>query len=277
MKKVKEINITEQISIGGENKPFVLLAGPCIIENDEMIFDIAKELKEITRDLKLQFIFKTSFDKANRSSIDSFRGPGIKKGLELLKKVKSDLKIPLLIDIHLPEQAEQVAEVADILQIPAFLCRQTDLFTAAAKTGKPLNVKKGQFLAPWDMKNIIDKIKSTGNTKIIMTERGSSFGYNNLVVDMRGIPIMREMGYPVIFDATHSAQLPGGAGTSTGGMRDSIPFMARAAVAAGIDGLFMEVHPEPEKGLSDASNMYPLYKLKYLLEELIKIDQIVKS
>ncbi|MCK4666356.1 3-deoxy-8-phosphooctulonate synthase [Candidatus Dependentiae bacterium] len=277
MKKVKEIQITEQISIGGENKPFVLFAGPCIIENDEMIFDIAKELKEITRDLKLQFIFKTSFDKANRSSIDSFRGPGLEKGLELLKKVKADLEIPLLIDIHLPEQADPVAEVAAILQIPAFLCRQTDLVTAAAKTGKPVNVKKGQFLAPWDMKNIIDKIKKTGNEKIIMTERGSSFGYNNLVVDMRGIPIMREMGYPVIFDATHSAQLPGGAGTSTGGMRDSIPFMARAAVAAGIDGLFMEVHPEPEKGLSDASNMYPLYKLKYLLEELIKIDQIVKS
>ncbi|MDD3626617.1 MAG: 3-deoxy-8-phosphooctulonate synthase [bacterium] len=274
--KTKKILITKNVSIGGDKSPFTFIAGPCVIENEKITFKIAEELKKITSELNITFIFKTSFDKANRSSIDSFRGPGLEKGLQILAAIKNKLKIPFLIDIHEPGQANVVAEVADILQIPAFLCRQTDLLIAAAKTGKPVNIKKGQFLAPWDVNNIIEKIKKSGNDKIILTERGSSFGYNNLVVDMRGIPIMRELGYPVIFDATHSAQLPGGTGKSTGGMRESIPYLAKAAVAVGIDGLFMEVHPQPEKGLSDATNMYPLKQLKSLLKQLIEIDKIVK-
>lgn len=274
--KVKQVKISEKITIGGENNPLILFAGPCVIEDEEMIFDIAEELKKITEELGVKFVFKTSYDKANRSSIDSYRGPGLEKGLELLAKLKQELGIKLLIDIHLPEQANKVAQVADILQIPAFLSRQTDLITAAGKTGLPVNIKKGQFLAPWDMKNVIEKVKSAGNENIMITERGTSFGYNNLVVDVRGIPIMRKLGYPVVFDATHSAQLPGGAGKSTGGMRGSVPYLARAAVAAGIDGLFMEVHPNPPKALSDSTNMWFLHDLKPLLKQLLKIDSIVK-
>lgn len=274
MEKVKSVKINDKITIGGDNQDFVLMAGPCVIENEEMVFEIAEKVKDICKTLNIKYIFKTSFDKANRSSIESYRGPGIEKGLEILGKLKEKTKLPLLIDVHAPEQVEPVSKIADILQIPAFLSRQTDLLITAAKSGKPVNVKKGQFLAPWDMKNVIEKIESENNFKILLTERGASFGYNNLVVDFRGIPIMRKLGYPVIFDATHSAQLPGGKGDSTGGMRESVPFLARAAVAVGIDALFMEVHPKPEKALSDATNMLPLNQLHNLLQQLLKLGQV---
>jgi len=253
------------------------IAGPCVIESEEIVFKTAFALKEISQNLKIPFIFKSSYDKANRSSIKSYRGPGIKKGLEILNKVKKEFEVPVLSDVHSVEEVKIVKDFLDIIQIPAFLCRQTDIIVEAAKTGKPVNVKKGQFLAPWDVKNIIEKIKSTGNEKIIITERGTSFGYNNLVVDFRSFPIIRSMGVFVVFDATHSIQLPGGAGTCSSGQREFIPYLSRAAVACGVDGLFFEVHPDPEKALCDGPNMIPLKDFKNLILTLLEIHNTVKK
>jgi 2-dehydro-3-deoxyphosphooctonate aldolase (KDO 8-P synthase) len=272
--------MTKAIKVGnvkiGSNNPLVLFAGPCIIETERQTFQTAKRLKELTAKVGMPLIFKASYDKANRTSIDSYRGPGLKKGLEILKGIKEKLDLSLLIDVHEEKDVIAVSKVADILQVPAFLCRQTDLILAIAKTGKAVNVKKGQFLAPWDVKNIIEKIASTGNKNILLTERGTTFGYNNLVVDLKSLPIMRSFGYPVIFDATHSAQLPGGKGKSTGGNRRYIPYLARAAVACGIDGLFLEVHPDPVKARSDGPNMMKLDTLSPFLKEVGKIDKIVR-
>lgn len=264
------------IEIGG-NRPLVLIAGPCVIESEDQVRKTIEGLKEITDEINIPFIFKSSYDKANRTSIKSYRGPGLNKGLEILEKVKREFDIPLLVDVHQIEEVKLVSKVADILQVPAFLCRQTDLIISIARTGKPINVKKGQFLAPWDMQNVIEKIESTGNKNILLTERGSCFGYNNLVVDMKSLPIIRSFGYPVVFDATHSVQKPGGKGTTTAGEREYVPFLAQAAVATGIDGLFLEVHPQPEKALSDGPNMIRLSRVKELLEKLIKIDKVVKT
>ena len=252
-------------------KELGLIAGPCVIENSDHTLKIASAIKDICVRVDLKVVFKSSFDKANRSSISSFRGVGLEKGLMILQKVKSEIGIPVITDIHLPSQAKPVSEVADILQIPAFLCRQTDLLEAASKTGKPINIKKGQFIAPWDMKNIIKKLDAFDCRDILLTDRGTQFGYNNLVADMRSIPIMQELGYPVIFDATHSAQLPGGKGETTGGMRSMIPTLAKAAVAAGCDGLFMEVHDDVNNAKSDASTQWPLEKLESLLISVKKI------
>ncbi len=273
MVKIVKIGHTE---IGG-NRPLVLIAGPCVIESEDQVRKTIEGLKEITGEINIPFIFKSSYDKANRTSIKSYRGLGLDKGLEILEKVKREFDIPLLVDVHQIEEVKLVSKVADILQVPAFLCRQTDLIISIAKTGKPINVKKGQFLAPWDMQNVIEKIESTGNKNILLTERGSCFGYNNLVVDMKSLPIMRSFGYPVVFDATHSVQKPGGKGTTTAGEREYVPFLAQAAVATGIDGLFLEVHPQPEKALSDGPNMIRLSRVKELLEKLIKIDKVVKT
>jgi len=242
-----------------------LIAGPCVIEDETGTVEIARALADICADAKMSFIFKSSYDKANRTSIDSFRGPGIEKGLEILARVKAEVGCPVLSDVHDPAQAERAAPVLDVLQIPAFLCRQTDLVVAAARTGKPVNVKKGQFLAPWDMKNIIGKIETLGNRRILLTERGTCFGYNNLVADMRSLAVLRSLGYPVVFDATHSVQLPGGQGTASGGRRDMVAPLVRAAVAVGVDALFVEVHPDPEKALSDAATMLKLDELPGLL------------
>jgi 2-dehydro-3-deoxyphosphooctonate aldolase (KDO 8-P synthase) len=261
----------------GRNRPLVLIAGPCVIESEDQVRKTIEGLKEITGEINIPFIFKSSYDKANRTSIKSYRGLGLDKGLEILEKVKREFDIPLLVDVHQIEEVKLVSKVADILQVPAFLCRQTDLIISIAKTGKPINVKKGQFLAPWDMQNVIEKIESTGNKNILLTERGSCFGYNNLVVDMKSLPIIRSFGYPVVFDATHSVQKPGGKGTTTAGEREYVPFLAQAAVATGIDGLFLEVHPQPEKALSDGPNMIRLSRVKELLEKLIKIDKVVKT
>ncbi|MCK4802303.1 3-deoxy-8-phosphooctulonate synthase [bacterium] len=273
MVKIIKIGHTE---IGG-NRPLVLIAGPCVIESEDQVRKTIEGLKEITGEINIPFIFKSSYDKANRTSIKSYRGLGLEKGLEILEKVKREFDIPLLVDVHQIEEVKLVSKVADILQVPAFLCRQTDLIISIAKTGKPINVKKGQFLAPWDMQNVIEKIESTGNKNILLTERGSCFGYNNLVVDMKSLPIIRSFGYPVVFDATHSVQKPGGKGTTTAGEREYVPFLAQAAVATGIDGLFLEVHPQPEKALSDGPNMIRLSRVKELLEKLIKIDKVVKT
>lgn len=273
MVKIVKIGHTE---IGG-NRPLVLIAGPCVIESEDQVRKTIEGLKEITGEINIPFIFKSSYDKANRTSIKSYRGLGLDKGLEILEKVKREFDIPLLVDVHQIEEVKLVSKVADILQVPAFLCRQTDLIISIAKTGKPINVKKGQFLAPWDMQNVIEKIESTGNKNILLTERGSCFGYNNLVVDMKSLPIIRSFGYPVVFDATHSVQKPGGKGTTTDGEREYVPFLAQAAVATGIDGLFLEVHPQPEKALSDGPNMIRLSRVKELLEKLIKIDKVVKT
>jgi len=264
------------IEIGG-NRALVLIAGRCVIESEDQVRKTIEGLKEITGEINIPFIFKSSYDKANRTSIKSYRGPGLNKGLEILEKVKREFDIPLLVDVHQIEEVKSVSKVADILQVPAFLCRQTDLIVSIARTGKPINVKKGQFLAPWDMQNVIEKIESTGNKNILLTERGSCFGYNNLVVDMKSLPIMRSFGYPVVFDATHSVQKPGGKGTATAGEREYVPFLAQAAVATGIDGLFLEVHPQPEKALSDGPNMIRLSRVKELLEKLIKIDKVIKT
>jgi 2-dehydro-3-deoxyphosphooctonate aldolase (KDO 8-P synthase) len=272
---VKIVKI-DHIEIGG-NGPLVLIAGPCVIESEDQIRKTVEGLKEITSEINIPFIFKSSYDKANRTSVKSYRGPGLEKGLKILEKVKGEFDIPLLIDVHRIEEVDPVSKVADILQVPAFLCRQTDLIISIARTGKPVNVKKGQFLAPWDMKNVIEKIESTGNKNILLTERGSCFGYNNLVVDMKSLPIMRSFGYPVVFDATHSVQKPGGRGTATGGEREYVPFLAQAAVATGIDGLFLEVHPDPEEALSDGPNMIRLSRVRELLEKLIRIDRIIKT
>lgn len=272
---VKEIQV-QNIKIGGNN-PIVLFAGPCVIEDPERTLRIGERAKEIAQSLGVPYVFKASFDKANRSSYKSFRGPGLAEGLKLLADIKKTLGVPVVSDIHSIEQVEPAAKVLDIIQIPAFLCRQTDLLFAAAKTGKPVNVKKGQFLAPWDMQNVVDKIKEAGNENIMLTERGASFGYNNLVTDMRSLAIMRKMGYPVVFDATHSVQLPGGAGTSSSGQREFVSYLTRAAVAVGIDVLFMEIHDCPEEALSDGPNMIRLSDLPQVLEDLKAIDAVVKK
>ncbi len=272
---VKKITVGD-VNIGG-NAPLLLIAGPCVIENEAATLRTAELLIEITAKVGMQLIFKASYDKANRTSVTAFRGPGMEEGLRILAKVKSTFGLPLLSDIHGIEQLEQAAEVLDILQIPAFLCRQTDLVVAAAKTGKVLNIKKGQFLAPWDMENVVGKAVASGNDKLILTERGVSFGYNNLVSDMRSLPIMRKLGYPVVFDATHSVQLPGGQGGSSGGQREFVEYLGRAAVATGIDGIFMEVHEDPDKALCDGPNSVKLDDLAELLKKLMAIDAIVKK
>ena len=259
----------------GAGLTHLIIAGPCVIEDAGLVLETAAELKRITTYLKLSFIFKASYDKANRSSGTSFRGPGLKEGLAVLAKVKETVGVPVLSDVHTSEEATAAGKVLDVLQIPAFLCRQTDLLLAAARTGRVVNVKKGQFLAPWDMANIVQKIETTGNHRLLLTERGASFGYNNLVTDFRALPIMRRLGYPVIFDATHSVQLPGGAGTKSSGQREFIAPLARAAVAAGCEGLFMEVHPDPDKALSDGPNMVPLAQVRALLEQIVRIAAAV--
>lgn len=263
------------IEIGNGN--LFLMAGPCVLEGYERSLKIGKRAKEICENLNLPYIFKASFDKANRSSIKSFRGPGLDEGLKILAAIKAELKVPIVTDIHETYQAEKVAQVADILQIPAFLCRQTDLLIAAAKTGKVVNVKKGQFLSPNDMKNVVIKLEESGTQKIMLTERGASFGYNNLVVDMRGLPIMRSFGYPVIFDGTHSVQLPGGSGTTSSGQREFVKYLTRAAAAVGIDGLFLEVHDNPAEALSDGANMIYLDKLENLLKNVLLIHETTKK
>ena len=260
----------------GDGNPLAVIVGPCIIESLDLCREVAAAASAVCRDLGLSYIFKASFDKANRSSGASFRGKGLDAGLEVLAAIKSEFGVPVLTDIHESWQAAPVAEVVDVLQIPAFLSRQTDLLLAAAATGRVINVKKGQFLAPWDMKNIVDKVVSAGNVNLLLTERGASFGYNTLVVDMKSLPTMRALGYPVIFDATHSVQQPGGLGTSSGGQRQFIPHLLRAAVAAGVDGLFIEAHPDPEHALSDAATMLNLKDLRGLLEQAVAIDKIVK-
>jgi len=261
----------------GLDKPLFLFAGPCVIESEAMAMDTAAQLKQITDKLNIPFVYKSSFDKANRSSMDSFRGLGLEEGLRILQKVKDEIGVPVITDVHEDTPLDEVADVVDILQTPAFLCRQTNFILNVASTGKPVNIKKGQFMAPWDMKNVVDKARSTGNQQIMVCDRGVSFGYNNLVSDMRALAVMRETGCPVVFDATHSVQLPGGQGTSSGGQREHVPVLARAAVAAGISGLFMETHPEPEKALSDGPNAWPLPKLESLLSRLKDIDALVKS
>jgi 2-dehydro-3-deoxyphosphooctonate aldolase (KDO 8-P synthase) len=266
----------------GLQQPFFLIAGPCVIESEQLQMDTAGTLKEITASLGIPFIFKSSFDKANRSSGGTFRGPGIDKGLEILAKVKRELGLPVLTDIHSEDQIAQVAAVVDVLQTPAFLCRQTDFIRAVAQSGKPVNIKKGQFLAPGDMKNVIDKARAAAREiglpedNFMACERGVSFGYNNLVSDMRSLAIMRDTGAPVVFDATHSVQLPGGQGTSSGGQREMVPVLARAAVEVGVAGLFMETHPDPAKALSDGPNAVPLKHMKALLETLLALDQVTK-
>src|SRR5215510_4615509 len=253
-----------------------LIAGPCAIESEDHALMMAREISRIASRLDMPFVFKASYDKANRSSARSFRGLGMEEGLEILRRIKDDVGAPVITDIHETYQADEAAEVADILQIPAFLCRQTDLLRAAAATGRAVNVKKGQFLAPWEIDNIIEKIEAAGNRQIMITERGTSFGYNNLVVDMRAFPMMRQFGYPVVFDATHSLQLPGGLGDATGGQSEFIEHLARAGVACGIDGLFMEVHDNPPMALSDATTQFALDKLEPLLETLLKIHELAK-
>ncbi len=266
----------------GLDKPFFLIAGPCVVESEQLQMDTAGALKEITTSLGIPFIFKSSYDKANRSSGTSFRGPGMDKGLEILAKVKRDLGLPILTDVHSEAEIVTVASVVDVLQTPAFLCRQTDFIHAVAQSGKPVNIKKGQFLAPGDMKNVIDKARAAAREKgldqdsFMACERGASFGYNNLVSDMRSLAIMRETDAPVVFDATHSVQLPGGNGTSSGGMREMVPVLARAAVAVGIAGLFMETHPDPSKALSDGPNAWPLDRMRALLETLLELDAATK-
>ena len=267
----------------GLDKPFFLIAGPCVIESEQLQMDTAGTLKEITASLGIPFIFKSSYDKANRSSGTTFRGPGMNNGLEILAKVKRDLGVPILTDVHSEEHIATVAAVVDVLQTPAFLCRQTDFITAVAQSGKPVNIKKGQFLAPGDMKNVIDKARAAARDKglsedrFMACERGASFGYNNLVSDMRSLAIMRETRAPVVFDATHSVQLPGGNGTSSGGQREMVPVLARAAVAVGVAGLFMETHPDPNKAMSDGPNAVPLKHMKALLETLLELDRVTKK
>jgi 2-dehydro-3-deoxyphosphooctonate aldolase (KDO 8-P synthase) len=258
----------------GGNSPHILIAGPCVIESEAIVLETATGIAKIAQELHIPYIFKASYDKANRTSISSFRGLGLSTGLKILKKVKEEVGVPILTDIHEVQDVTQVAEVVDILQIPAFLCRQTDLLCAAAKSGRVVNIKKGQFLSPWDMSNVVKKLEEAGTKKICLTERGSSFGYQNLVVDMRSLPVMRALGYPVIFDATHSVQLPGGGGTCSSGQREFVAPLARAAAAVGCDGFFMEVHPQPEEALSDGPNMVRLKELKRLLVQLQAIWQV---
>jgi 2-dehydro-3-deoxyphosphooctonate aldolase (KDO 8-P synthase) len=260
----------------GQGQPPFLIAGPCVIENEQLVMETAGRIAEITKSLDMPYVFKSSFDKANRTSIKSFRGPGIKQGLEILAKVKTQIGIPVLTDVHTEDQATEAGTVVDVLQIPAFLCRQTDLLIAAANTGKVVNVKKGQFLSPAEMNHAVKKVEECGSRRIVLTERGSSFGYNNLIVDMRSFPIMRSFGYPVVFDATHSVQLPGGGGAKSSGQREFVEPLACAAAGAGVDGFFMEVHPNPDEALSDGPNMVPLHQLKSLLEQILRICEAAK-
>ncbi|MEB3219532.1 MAG: 3-deoxy-8-phosphooctulonate synthase [Nostocales cyanobacterium 94392] len=262
--------ITDTLFIGDDYK-LTLIGGPCVIESEDFTLKMAEEIRKVCDRLNISFIFKSSFDKANRTSIDSFRGQSLEKGLEILQKVKDQIGVPVLTDIHESQQAASVAEVVDVLQIPAFLCRQTDLLLAAAATGRAINVKKGQFLAPWDMKNVVKKLEAAGAKNILLTERGTSFGYNTLVVDFRSLPQMRELGYPVVFDATHSVQMPGGQGNKSGGQREFVPYLARAAAAVGIDALFMEVHENPDLAPSDGPNMVPLAQLESILKGIINV------
>ncbi len=275
MEPVKQVTIG-QTTVGGNGNLFVM-AGPCVIEDYDRILNIGKVMKDICQRLGVTYIFKASYDKANRSSYDSYRGPGIVEGLKILKAIKDELQVPIVSDVHAVDQVEPAAEVLDVIQIPAFLCRQTDLLEAAAKTGKCVNVKKGQFMAPEDMGNVIRKVTHEGNENLLLTERGYSFGYHNLVVDMRGFPIMRSFGYPVVFDATHSVQLPGGAGTKSSGQRQFIGNLARAAAGSGIDGVFMEVHDNPKEALSDGPNMLYLTQVEAVLKDMIAIHNIVKN
>ncbi len=261
----------------GLDQPFFLIAGPCAIESEQLALETASELKEITSRLGVAFIYKSSFDKANRSSIHSFRGPGMEEGLRVLQKVKEQVGVPVLTDVHEDTDIQAVAEVVDVLQTPAFLCRQTNYITRVAAAGLPVNIKKGQFLSPWEMKNVTDKAKSTGNEQIMVCERGSSFGYNNLVSDMRSLAVMRDTACPVVFDATHSVQLPGGQGDSSGGQREFIPVLARAAVAVGVSGLFMETHPDPANAKSDGPNAWPLDQMENLLRTLKRLDEACKA
>ena len=263
-------------SIGG-GEPLALLAGPCVLEDLDRCLYIGRTIKEIACRLGMPYVFKASYDKANRSAFNSFRGPGLEKGVEMLKEIKRQLNVPIVTDVHETCQVEKAAEVADILQIPAFLCRQTDLLYAAAQTGRVVNVKKGQFMAPADMRNVVDKLLEGGCSRIMLTERGASFGYNNLVVDMRSFPIMRSFGYPVVFDATHSVQMPGGAGTHSSGKREYVPYLTRAAVGAGVDALFLEVHDNPDEALSDGPNMVYLDKLEEILKDALAINEIVRG
>ncbi|HEC06466.1 MAG TPA: 3-deoxy-8-phosphooctulonate synthase [Thiolapillus brandeum] len=261
----------------GLDRPFFLIAGTCVVESLQSALDTAAALKEITATLDIPLIYKSSFDKANRSSHESYRGPGIEEGLKVLEQVKKDLNLPVLTDVHEDTPLDEVAAVADVLQTPAFLCRQTNFIQRVAAQGKPVNIKKGQFLAPWDMTNVVEKARATGNTQIMVCERGVSFGYNTLISDMRGLAVMRETGCPVVFDATHSVQQPGGLGKSSGGQREHVPVLARAAVAAGVSGLFMETHENPEKALSDGPNSWPLGRMEELLQTLLELDAVVKQ
>ena len=259
------------------SSPFTLIAGPCQLENDKHALDVASKLKEITQKLNIGLIYKTSFDKANRTSLKGKRGAGLEKSLPVFDKIRKEVEIPVLTDVHTIEQCEVVSKHVDVLQIPAFLCRQTDLLIAAAKTGKIINVKKGQFLAPWDMENVTKKIEDSGNKNILVTERGASFGYNTLVSDMRSLPIMAKNGYPVVFDATHSVQQPGGMGNRSGGQREFVEYLARAAVAVGVAAIFMETHPDPDNAPSDGPTMVPLMKMPNLLKQLLEIDKLIKD
>lgn len=276
MNEVCRVQIANNLTIGGKNR-FILIAGPCAIESEEMVMETAGRLQEVCAELAIPFVFKSSFDKANRSSIHASRGIGMEKGLEILQRVKTRFNVPIVTDVHESWQCQPVAEVADILQIPAFLSRQTDLLLAAAQTGKVVNVKKGQFMAPWDMRNVITKMEEAGNPKLLLCERGTSFGYNNLIVDMTGLVEMRSYGYPVVFDATHSVQKPGGQGTSTGGNRNMVPPLMRAALAVGVDGLFLEVHPDPDKAISDGPNQLRLDGIKDILKQAVELDTWVKQ
>jgi 2-dehydro-3-deoxyphosphooctonate aldolase (KDO 8-P synthase) len=261
----------------GAGHPLALIGGPCAIEGESFMLDVASRLRDIAVKAGVPFIFKSSYDKANRTSIRSYRGPGLQEGLEILQKIKEVVSVPVLSDVHAVEEVKPAAEILDVLQIPAFLCRQTDLVVAAARTGKPVNVKKGQFLAPWDTRNIVEKVRSVGNDQLLLTERGASFGYNNLVADMRSLVVMRSFDVPVVFDATHSVQLPGGAGTASSGQREFVPPLARAAVATGCDALFMEIHPDPDHAPSDGPNMLRLEDLSPLLAQITQIDRIVRG
>ncbi len=261
----------------GIDQPFFLIAGPCVIESEQLALDSSGRLKEMTEELGISFIYKSSFDKANRSAVSSFRGLGMERGLAILDKVKQQIGVPVLTDVHENTPLPEVACVVDVLQTPAFLCRQTSFIQSVAGLGKPVNIKKGQFLAPWDMGNVVDKARAVGNEQIMVCERGASFGYNNLVSDMRSLAVMRGTGCPVIFDATHSVQLPGGRGDCSGGQREHVPVLARAAIAAGVSGVFMETHPAPDKALSDGPNAWPLSRMKELLETMMILDKVVKS
>jgi 2-dehydro-3-deoxyphosphooctonate aldolase (KDO 8-P synthase) len=261
----------------GADRPFFLIAGPCVIESEALVLEVAGQLRDITQKLGIPFVFKASFDKANRSSRKSFRGPGLEAGLEVLARVRKQLGVPVLTDVHEDTPLDEVAAVVDVLQTPAFLCRQTNFIVAVCSQRKPVNIKKGQFLSPWEMQNVVDKARSTGNADIMVCERGFSFGYNNLVSDMRSLAVMRSTGCPVVFDATHSVQLPGGKGDASGGQREFVPVLARAAVAAGVSGLFMETHPDPAKALSDGPNAWPLDRMGPLLTTLLELDLAVKK